>query len=89
MTDMTSPSITVTASRLSFALALVTMFVVAWQVIGYQRDQEFRITAVEAYIVEQKALNRELLAEIRQLSLTVTRLTTVLEGSNIKREAVQ
>jgi cell division protein FtsL len=89
MSSTSSPSINVTLSRLSFALAVIAMLGIAWQAIGYQRDQEFRIIAIEAHIAEQKATNKELLAEIKQLSLTVTRLATVIEGSNVKREALQ
>lgn len=89
MTDNSTPSITVTPSRLSFALALATLVGLLWSSTAYVTQLDSRLAAVETYVVEQKATNREILAEIKQLSITVTRLAVVIEGANAKLGTVK
>jgi hypothetical protein len=75
-----TPSITVTPSRIGFTLSIIAVLTFGWNVAGYVRGQEYRITALEAYRDENKQLTRDMLGEIRKLSEAVTKLSTIIEG---------
>jgi hypothetical protein len=77
-----TPSLTVTPSRIGFTLSILAVLTFGWNVAGYVRGQEYRITALETYQAENKQLNRDMLSEIRRLSEAVTKLSTIIEGVN-------
>lgn len=64
----------VTPSRISFVLGLIALLGVMWQAVSYAEDQKHRIAAVESYIVEDKQLSKDMLAEIRRLSEASSKL---------------
>jgi hypothetical protein len=78
MTDQ--PSVTITPARIGFALSLLGLLTFGWQAASYVKQQEYRITAVEAYITDAKQQNRETLAELKHLNEAVTELATIIKG---------
>jgi hypothetical protein len=79
---MTStPSFTVTSSKIGFALSIVGVLTFGWNLAGYVKAQEYRITALEAYQADNKQLTKDMLGELRRLSEAVTKLSTIIEGT--------
>lgn len=76
-----TPSFTVTPNRLGFALSIVAVLTFGWNVADYVKAQEYRITSLEAYQAENKALTKDMLTELRRLSEAVTKLSTIIDGA--------
>jgi uncharacterized coiled-coil protein SlyX len=84
---MTEPTITVTPSRVSFFLALATVLGLAWSTITYVNRQDHRIATVETKIEDQRDVTKELVAEIKTLTINVARLSTILETATKQASA--
>jgi uncharacterized protein HemX len=84
---MTEPSIALTSSRVSFVLALATVLGLAWSTITYVARQDHRITVVEHHQSDQRETTRELVAEMKALTINVARLSAVMESAMRQTQA--
>lgn len=78
---MTEPTITLTPARLSFALALATVLGLGWTTVSYINRQDHRVSTVETKIEDQRDVTKELVAEIKTLTVNVVRLSTIMEAA--------
>lgn len=79
----------VTNNRVTLALGLIALLGVVWSAASYQQAQSYRISTVEAYIQDNKALNKQMVDQIGKLSEAVSALTFAIKGQPFTQKDAQ